>query len=86
MTDRPAEDPSDTPITEVVVLRHGVEIHRQPCESEQEAAAIVAHWEEQRGVECEVVDLSAGRGEGASEIGWTDASTDYPAGPEYEDS
>lgn len=85
MSDLHPEDPSGTPITEVVVLRHGEEIHRQLCESEAEAAAIIAHWEEQPGVECEVIDLAAGRGEEAAEIDWTDRAADYPAGgPEPE--
>ncbi len=78
MTDSHLQDPSDAPITEVVVLRHGVEIHRQSCESEQEAADIIAHWEEQPGVECEVVDLTTGREEGTADIDWTDLSLDYP--------
>lgn len=77
MANRHPEDPSDTPISEVVVLRDGAEIHRQPCESEQEAAAIVAHWEEQPGVECEVIDLTAGPGEEADEIDWVDADLDF---------
>ena len=77
------QDPSGAPITEVVVVRNGVEIHRQTCESEQEAAAIIAHWEEEPGVECTVVDLSTGRDEGAADIDWTSPTLDYPtASPE----
>lgn len=72
------QDPSGAPITEVVVFRNGVEIHREPCESEQEAADIIAHWEEQSGVECSVVDLSTGRDEGAADIDWTSPTIDYP--------
>ena len=78
MTSHHAQDPSDTPITEVVVRRDGVVIHRQPCESEQEAAGIIAHWEELGGVECEVVDLATGRDEGATDIDWADPAVDYP--------
>lgn len=78
MTDSHLQDPSGAPITEVVVIRRGVEILRQSCESEQEAADIIAHWEEQPGVECEVVDLTTGREEGAADIDWTDLSLDYP--------
>ncbi|MDH3299451.1 MAG: hypothetical protein OES24_02990 [Acidimicrobiia bacterium] len=74
------QDPGSAPITEVVVVRNGVEILRQPCESEQEAADIIAHWEEQPGVECAVVDLTTGREEGSADIDWTDPAIDYPAG------
>lgn len=77
-TDPQLQDPSGTPITEVIVVRDGVEIHREPCESEQEAADIIAHWEEQPGVECLVVDLSTGRDEGAADIDWTSPTVDYP--------
>jgi hypothetical protein len=70
MTDVHPEDPTGTPITEVVVYRDGNEIHRQFAETAGEAAAIVAHWEEERGVECEVIDLSAPRDESATEVDW----------------
>lgn len=83
MSDRHPEDPSDTPTTEVVVRRHGAVIGRHLCESEEEAAAVVAHWEEQRGVECEVVDLTAGPAEEATEVDWSEPAVDYPSvGPE----
>lgn len=78
MTKHDLQDPSDTPITEVVVLRDGVEIGRYPCESEQEAADIIAHWDELPGVECEVVDVSTGRDEEATDITWLDPAGDYP--------
>lgn len=79
MTSHHLQDPSDTPITEVVVRRDGVEIDRHPCESEQEAADIIANWEELPGVECEVVDRATGRDERATDIDWTDPVIDYPA-------
>ncbi len=71
------QDPSDTPITEVVVWRDGTVVHRELCESEQEAADIIAHWEELAGVVCEVVDLVTGRDEGAVDIDWSDPVADY---------
>lgn len=79
--DAHVQDPGSAPITEVVVFRNGEEIFRQPCESEQEAADIIAYWEEQPGVECAVVDLTTGRDEGAADIAWTDPAIDYPAEP-----
>ncbi len=72
------EDPSTTPTAEVVVRRDGTEIHRELCESAAEAAAIVAHWEEQRGVECEVANLAAGADAEAAEVDWGEAETAYP--------
>ena len=78
-SDSHLQDPSSAPITEVVVLRHGVLIHRQRCESEQEAADIISHWEEQDGVECEIVDLATGRDEGSIDLDWTDPAIDYPS-------
>ncbi|MGF1598306.1 MAG: hypothetical protein ACFCVK_15460 [Acidimicrobiales bacterium] len=72
------EDPSTTPTVEVVVRRNDVEIHRELCESAEEAAAVVAHWEEERGVECEVLDLSAPVDPEAAEVDWVEAGADYP--------
>jgi hypothetical protein len=76
MKNQQPEDPIQTLVVEVIVYRHGTEIARQPCESEEEAAAVVAHWEEERGVTCEVVDLSAGPDAQASEVDWSDRN-DY---------
>ncbi len=74
------QDPSNTPISAVVVRRDGIEIDRQLCESEEEAAAIIAHWEELPGVECEVVDLATGRVEGGADLDTSDPAAHYPAG------
>ncbi len=78
MTEANFNGSSSAPITQVVIRRDGIEIGRQLCESEQEAAAIIAHWEEQRGVECEVVDLTTQHDEGTADLDWTDPETDYP--------
>ena len=43
---------------EVTVYRHGALVHRELCETEEEAAAIVEEWSELDGVECQVDDLS----------------------------
>lgn len=43
---------------EVRAYREGRVVHRQLCETADEATAIVEAWEEQEGVECEVTDLS----------------------------
>jgi hypothetical protein len=48
----------DSRTVEVVVFQHGAEIHRELCESAEEAALIVDRWSEQPGVECQVDDLS----------------------------
>jgi hypothetical protein len=49
----------DTPTVEVRVLRDGELIHRELCESAEEASSVVAQWAEMEGVRCEVDDLSA---------------------------
>lgn len=53
------EDPTTTPTIEVSAYIDHRLLRRDFCETEAEAAAMVAHWEEERGVECEVRDLSA---------------------------
>jgi hypothetical protein len=48
----------DNRTVEVVVFEHGAEIHRELCESAEEAALVVDRWSERPGVECQVDDLS----------------------------
>ena len=48
----------DTPTVEVRVFRHGVPIHDELVESEEQAALVVEEWAELDGVTCEVDDLS----------------------------
>ncbi len=69
------EDAATAPVAEVVVHRNGVEILRRLCESGTEAAAVVAHWEEQPDVTCVVVDLSASSSSDSGEVDW--AQDDY---------
>lgn len=55
-------DPShdrEAAVVKVTIYRHGEVIQVELCESADEAADLVASWEETRGVECEVEDLSA---------------------------
>lgn len=60
-----SELPSDrtTPTLEVRVLRDGVVTHRELCESDAEANAVVQAWSDVDGVVVEVADLTrvAGR-------------------------
>lgn len=58
MTDEVSEERDENPAVEVRVYRHGELIHRQLCESEDEAAGVVDHWADVEGVVCEVDDLS----------------------------
>lgn len=59
MSDRfHSEDPTSTPTIEVSAYIDHSLLRRDFCETEAEAAAMVAHWEEEPGVECEVRDLS----------------------------
>lgn len=52
------EERDETPTVEVRVYRHGELVHRELCESEEQAALVIEEWSEMDGVECEVDDLS----------------------------
>lgn len=52
------EERDETPTVEVRVYRHGDLVHRELCESEEQAALVIEEWSELDGVECEVDDLS----------------------------
>lgn len=52
------EERDAAPTIEVRVFRHGDLVHRELCESEEQAALVVEAWGELDGVECEVDDLS----------------------------
>lgn len=47
-----------TPTIEVTVYRDGDLIHRELCETDAEANAIIEQWNELGAVECQVDDLS----------------------------
>jgi hypothetical protein len=47
-----------SPTVEVRVFRHGELVHRELCESEEQAALAVDEWSELEGVRCEVDDLT----------------------------
>lgn len=51
-----------TPTLQVNVYEGGVLIAQVPCESAEEAADIVAEFEEREGVRCEVEDLAVEHG------------------------
>lgn len=52
------EERDEAPTIEVRVYRHGDLVHRELCESEEQAALVIEEWSELDGVECEVDDLS----------------------------
>ena len=52
------EERDETPTIEVRVFRHGELVHRELCESEEQASLVVDEWSELDGIECEVDDLS----------------------------
>jgi hypothetical protein len=52
------DEAQETPTVEVRVYRHGELVHRELCESEEQAALVIEEWSEQDGIECEVDDLS----------------------------
>ena len=49
---------TETPSVEVRVFRHGALVHREWCETEEQASFVVGRWSELEGVECEVDDLT----------------------------
>jgi hypothetical protein len=52
------DEQAETPTVEVRVFRHGELVHRELCESEEQASLVIEEWSELDGVECEVDDLS----------------------------
>jgi hypothetical protein len=58
VSDRFFEERDEAPTIEVRVFRHGELVHRELCESEEQAALVVDEWAELDDVECEVDDLS----------------------------
>ena len=53
-----AQADSTTPTLEVRVLRDGVVIQRELCETDEEANAVAEAWSDAEGVRVEVEDLS----------------------------
>lgn len=49
---------STTPTLEVRILREGVVVHRELCETDEEASAVADAWSDTEGVAVEVTDLS----------------------------
>ncbi len=49
---------TETPALRVDVYEHGQLVAQVPCESADEAADVVAQWEDVEDVECELVDLA----------------------------
>jgi hypothetical protein len=52
------DERDEVPFLEVRVFRHGTLVHRELCESEEQASLVVDAWSELDGVRCEVDDLS----------------------------
>jgi len=80
MSDVLPSELGESPTVEVRVFRLGELVHRQLCESEEEAAAVVDRWIELEGVECEVDDLSTHHrpGEILEPEAPTESAEDYP--------
>ena len=82
MSDLRPEDLGETPTLEVRVYRNDALLHRELCETEADAAAVVEAWEEEPGIECEVDDLSTRRHDAEDlEVEPTDAEA-YPTAAE----
>lgn len=59
MPSSPEGQADETPTVEVRVYRDGRLMHRELCESDEDAALVVEEWNEIEGTECEVDDLSS---------------------------
>jgi hypothetical protein len=62
MSELSIEERGEIPVIEVRVFRHGALVHRELCESEEQAALVVDDWAELDGVVCEVDDLTVRHG------------------------
>ena len=82
MSDLRPEDFGETPTLEVRAYREGKLVERALCETEEEAADVVAAWEELEGVECVVDDLSAETHDVDSLEPEREAGDDYPSLPD----
>lgn len=54
----PFHERDENPTVEVRVYRHGVLVHQELCESEEQAALVVEEWSDLDGVSCEVDNLT----------------------------
>ena len=82
MSDLRPEDFGETPTLEVRAYREGKLVERALCETEEEAADVVAAWEELEGLECVVDDLSAETHDVDSLEPEREAGDDYPSLPD----
>jgi hypothetical protein len=71
-------DFGEVPALELRIYLHGVLLERHPCESEIEAAELLAAWENEPGIRCVITDLSAGLGQAESEELDVDDVDAYP--------
>ena len=60
-----AEERGETPTVEVRVFRDGVLVHRELCESAEDADRVVDAWSELEAVSFEVDDLACDHGAAA---------------------
>jgi hypothetical protein len=60
MTDLAEQFRDERPMFEVRVMRHGDLVHHEQTETLEQAAAVVAEWDGEDGVVCEVIDLLHG--------------------------
>ena len=82
MSERRPADFGESATLEVRAYREGKLVERAFCETEQEAADVVAAWEELEAVECVVDDLSAETEDVGSRELERDAGDDYPSVPD----
>lgn len=84
MTGDPTWYGDEAPTVEVRVFRDGELVHRELCESVEQAELVTEAWADVEGVRCEIGDLAGPAGDLADDV---DLGVDdgYPAGPDQED-
>lgn len=60
MADLGAQFHDERPMFEVRVSRDGTVVHRERCETLEQATTIVEEWDGEAGITCEIVDLLHG--------------------------
>lgn len=78
MVEAHQQEMDTAPTLEVLVFRNGDVVHRELCESEEQAAIVIEAWAELDGTTCEVRGLSDSEIDAdATELDFTAPLNDY---------
>lgn len=85
MTDSVYDRTGEVPTLEVRVSRHGSLVHRELCESEEQAQLVLDTWSDVEDVECEIRQLSRRRSDDDTEVEPVEpGDVEYPEAVEME--